>query len=128
MNGSVLIDSSVWISVVRPGGDEELKEEVGTLLQTGQAAICAPVWMELYRGIRGKREDAELQRLRELCHWLDFDAACWDLAGSNGRIYLRAGVNVPTGDLLVHVCARRHGVRLLHRDRHFDLMDAACPL
>jgi predicted nucleic acid-binding protein len=84
--------------------------------------------MELYREIRGKREEDELQRLRELCNWLDFDAACWELAGSNGRICLRAGVNVPTGDLLVYSCARRHGARLLHRDRHFDLMDAACSL
>ena len=128
MNGCVLIDSSVWIAVGRPGGEAALLEDVGTLLQTGQAAICAPVWMELYRGIRGKREEDELQRLRKLCKWLDFDAVCWDLAASNGRICLRAGVNVPTGDLLVHACARRYGVRLLHRDRHFDLMDAASPL
>lgn len=125
MNGCVLIDSSVWIHAARPGGESTLREEVATLLQNGQAAICAPVWMELYRGIRGKREDEELQRLRDLCQWLDFDGHCWNLAAENGRTLMRAGVNVPTGDLLVHACARRHHAKLLHRDRHFDLMDAA---
>jgi predicted nucleic acid-binding protein len=121
----VLIDSSAWIPVLRPRGEKALREEVEQLLADGHAAITAPIWCELYRGARSKREVAQLNDLRSLCHWLDFDATCWELAAEHGRTCQRKGVNVPSSDLLIHCGAERHKAKLLHRDKHFELIAEA---
>jgi len=89
--------------------------------------MAAPIWFELYQGVRTRREDEDLNSLREVSNWLDFDHLCWETAAQNARACLRAGVNVPFGDLLVHACARRYGARLLHCDKHLEMIDAACP-
>lgn len=121
MKSAVLIDSSVWVAVSR-GGDEALEREVAELLNAGQAAMTWPVWTELYQGAKGKREEKALSDWREICLWFEFDEACWKQAAVTARSCQRAGVNVPFGDVLVHACAKRYGVRLLERDRHFSMI------
>lgn len=121
----ILIDSSVWVEVSRKGGDETLKKEVGDLLEGGDCAMAWPVWLELHQGARGRREEENLRGWRELSAWLDFDDECWMTAAEIGRGCLRAGVNVPSGDILIFACARRHGAELLERDRHFAMIRKA---
>lgn len=122
MKPAVLIDSSVWVEAARKGGDEALKDELAKLLRDGRAAMTWPVWAELYQGARGKREEEVLRGWREVCVWLEFDSDCWKKAAVTSRTCLRAGVNVPLGDMLIHACAIRHGVELLERDRHFAMI------
>jgi predicted nucleic acid-binding protein len=117
-----LIDSSAWVEAGRSGGDHEIAARLADLISKGLAAMTEPVWMELYQGIRGKREEARLEMTRSLCVWLEFDAECWQEAARIVRICLRAGVNVPFGDVLISACARRYGVELLERDRHFTMI------
>lgn len=120
-----LIDCSAWVEAGRPAGDREIVEKLTSLVSAGLAAMTEPVWMELYQGIRGKREEARLESTRSLCVWLKFDAECWQEAAAVARICLRSGVNVPFGDVLVFACAKRHGVELLERDRHFGMIRKA---
>ena len=124
MSSLVLIDSSVWVAVSR-GGDEALKQEVADLLNAGRAAMTWPVWVELYQGAGGKREEKAVNDWREICQWLKFDEACWTRSALTARSCLRAGVNVPFGDVLIHACAKCHGVELLERDRHFAMIQKA---
>lgn len=124
MKGSVLIDSSAWISISR-GGDPEIQLKAQTLLAEGRAAMCWPVWVELFQGARGKREETNLRAWREYCVWLEFDARCWETAAESSRACLRAGVNVPFGDILADACARRYGAGLLERDKHFAMIAKA---
>ncbi|MFU8893097.1 MAG: PIN domain-containing protein [Luteolibacter sp.] len=121
----VLIDSSVWIEVSRKDGDLSLKEEVATLLREGQSAMTWPIWVELYQGSKGMRDEENLRGWREVSHWLDFDDACWTVAAACSRACLRAGINVPFGDILIHACATRHQVQLLEQDRHFAMIRKA---
>ncbi len=81
-----------------------------------------PIWVELYQGARGKREKKALKDWREICLWLEFDETCWTEAAATARTCMRAGVNVPFGDVLIHACSKRHGVELLERDRHFAMI------
>ena len=122
MKSVILIDSSVWVEVSRKTGDESLKAELAELLRTGRSAMTWPIWMELYQGAKGKREEENLRGWREVSQWLDFDDACWTEAAKIARACLQAGINVPFGDVLVFACARRHGVELLERDRHFGMI------
>ena len=128
MNRLTLIDSSAWIGYFRAKLDPEIAEEIRENLRTKTVAMAAPIWFELYQGVRSRREDEDLKSLREVSNWLDIDDLCWETAAQNGRVCLRAGVNVPFGDLLVHACARRYQVKLLHCDKHFEMIDAACPV
>jgi predicted nucleic acid-binding protein len=121
----ILIDTSVWVEVSRKGGDAALKDEVGGLLEVGGTAMAWPVWVELHQGAKGKREEDDLRGWRELSTWLDFDDECWMAAGEIGRGCLRAGVNVPFGDVLVFACSLRHGVEVLECDRHFAMIRKA---
>jgi len=125
MKDLVLIDSSVWIEVVRSGGHAGMIARVEGLISSGSAAMTEPIWMELYQGIRSKREEARLEMTRSLCTWLAFDAACWQEAARTARACLRSGANVPFGDVLVHACSVRHGVELLEKDRHFAIIAEA---
>ena len=125
MTSIYLVDSSAWVEAGRPGGDPEIVSRLADLISSGLAAMTDPVWMELYQGIRGKREKARLGMTRSLCVWLEFDAECWQEAARIARICLRSGVNVPFGDVLVFASATRHGVELLERDRHFAMIRKA---
>jgi predicted nucleic acid-binding protein len=125
MTKQCLIDSSAWVEAGRSGGDPEIAARLADLMSNGLAAMTQPVWMELYQGIRGKREEARLESTRSLCIWLEFDAECWQEAARVARICLRSGVNVPFGDILISACARRYGVELLERDRHFAMIRKA---
>jgi predicted nucleic acid-binding protein len=125
MKPVILIDTSVWVDVSRKTGDESLRTELADLLRAGRTAMTWPVWMELHQGAKGKRDEENLKGWRELSHWLEFDDACWAEAAAISRICLRSGVNVPFGDVLVSACARRHGVELLERDRHFAMIAKA---
>ncbi len=122
---NTLIDTSAWISVLRPMGDKTLQSEIERLLKEERAAITAPVWLELYQGIKSKREQAQLNNLRSLCIWLEFSADCWELTATHARTCRRKGANVPTSDLLIYCCAEIHKTKLLHRDKHFELITSA---
>lgn len=125
MKDLVLVDSSVWIAATRKGGDTDMITKLSELIHTEKAAMCHPVWLELYQGIKGKSEEARLIESRKSCHWLEFDDACWTTAASTARCCLRAGTNVHFGDVLVHACAARYDVELLERDRHFEMIRKA---
>lgn len=125
MKNCVLIDSSMWVAATRQGGDPKAAARLEELIFAGRAAMTEPVWMELYQGIRGKKEESRLAEAKRASVWLDFDAACWTEAASCARACIRSGVNVPLGDILVYACANRHGVELLECDRHFALIRKA---
>jgi predicted nucleic acid-binding protein len=122
MKSLVLIDSSAWVEAGRPSGEPGIVARVEWLISSGFAAMTERVWLELYQGARGKREEEQLARWRSLCVWLNFDAVCWQQAAKIARTCLRSGVNVPFADVLVDACARRYGVELLERDRHFAMI------
>ena len=119
---AVLIDSSAWIDVLRDRSEGKLSETVRKALYAGRAALAPPVWLELYRGVRGKRELARLESLRRLCSWLDFDEICWEIAAQIARHCRERGAAVPLGDILVYACAQRHRVELVEKDQHFALI------
>jgi predicted nucleic acid-binding protein len=127
MKNVVLIDSSVWVEVSRKTGDASLKEQVAELLHKGLTAMSSPIWLELYQGAKGGREEANLMGWRVVSKWLTFDDSCWKEAAKTARACLRAGVNVPFGDVLVYACAKRYEVELLERDRHFAMIRKVVP-
>lgn len=119
---AVLVDSSLWVHQLRRSGDPALRARVNGLLERGEAAWCAVVRLELWRGVTNDTERRTLRRYEALLPDYAITADVWERAirlADRGRA---AGVTAPLADLLVFACAQVHGVELAHDDGHFDTL------
>ncbi len=115
----VLIDTSAWIHALRPDGDHEVKEQVASLLESGQAATCAMVRLELWNGARGDHEKRVIRDLERELPDLEIAPQVWRGACALARAARKSGQTIPATDLLIAACGRYHGVEILHDDAHF---------
>lgn len=113
-----LIDSSVWIPFLR--GHSELPKAVSEAMSDGKAHLCPVVWVEICRGIRGKREERIARELSALCPSLPMDDEAWEAAARLGSVAMQSGLSCPLADVLIVACAKRHGATLIHDDKHFE--------
>jgi len=120
LDAVILIDSSVWIEALRPGGRDDCRAIVRTLADTEMAATCEVVMLELLRGTSGDQQfEALLDRL------LGLQVLSMQGVGAEAARLARQlkanGHTIPETDLLIAATARLHGATLLHRDRHLAL-------
>lgn len=112
----VLVDSSVWIPFLR--GQADLPSEVSLAMAEGRSHLCPVVWVEIFRGIRGRREERIAEELAVLCPSLPMDTSSWEEAARLARAAAQAGLTCPLADVLIAACARRHRAKLVHDDKH----------
>lgn len=117
---NILIDSSVWIPFLR--GRAELPDEVVKAMTEGRARLCHIVWLEIYRGARGKREEKLVEDISEFTPNLPMDDETFSLTAKLGRAAIRSGINCPLADVMVVACAQRHGATLIYDDKHMDAL------
>lgn len=122
--GKVLVDTSAWIDTLRKDGDPETRSQVRAVTAQGAAVLCDMVLLELWNGARGDAERQFLEQLEGNLEVVPTTPAVWRAATRIARACRRRGVTVPATDLLILACAEEHGLSLLHRDKHFDLIAA----
>lgn len=115
-----LIDTSAWIHGLRPDGNPKIKERVRALLDSGEAAWCAMVRLELWNGARGEHERRVLKDIDAFINDLEISSDVWRKAGDLAQKARAHGKIIPSTDLLIAACARHHGVEIEHADAHFD--------
>jgi predicted nucleic acid-binding protein len=116
----VLVDSSLWVHQLRKSGDPGKRDRVNALLESGEAAWCPAVRLELWRGVTNDAERKALRRYAALLPDYEISAEAWNRSiqlADRGRA---SGVTVPLSDLLIFACAEIHGLEVAHDDRHFD--------
>ena len=116
----VLVDSSLWVHQLRKGGDPAKRDRVNALLESGEAAWCPAVRLELWRGVTNDAERKTLRRYESLLPDYAISVEVWNRSiqlADRGRA---AGVIVPLADLLIFACAKIHGLDVAHDDAHFD--------
>ena len=114
----VLVDSSLWVHQLRRSGDPAKRSRVNALLESGEAAWCPPVRLELWRGITNDAERKTLRRYEALLPDYEISSDVWTRSiqlADRGR-----ASGVPLADLLIYACARTHGLDIAHDDTHFD--------
>lgn len=119
----VLIDSSVWIPLLRRGNRSEtlvLREVVDALLAADAVAITGVIRLELLVGTRGSVSFEELRSPLLGLHSLPTLESDWDDAGQLGQRLRLAGLVAQNADLLTTTSPLRTGVTLLHRDDDFE--------
>ena len=118
-----IIDTSAWIWAERHPADPAAAE-LALALDTGVAATCAAVKLEILRGAGAASEfDAVAARLGGLAEAVIDDRVC-TLAGRIQRALaaLPGSRHRPTPaiDLLVAAAAIVADMAIVHRDRHFE--------
>ncbi len=128
MSELVLIDTSVWIAALRPGGSAVARQEIEQLLATSRAATTPVVVLELLSGTRSAREFREFKEELEALQQLELTRPAWERAYRLGYDLRRAGLTLPTLDVLIAALAVEHDCLLLHVDRHFEQIAQHSPL
>ncbi len=118
-----LIDTSAWIEYFRKDGDASIREAVTRAIRTRRAAWCELIRLELMRGNRKQRQQADLICATFAC--LSIDGACWKSAHDLAIKASVAGKPVPNTDIIIQACANRHQATVLHRDHHFDILNGS---
>ena len=118
----VLIDTSVWVDLLRGTAAEALQHEVAALMRAGTAAWCGMVRLELWAGVRDARERKQLRHLDGALVDLSIDDSQWKAAVQVADRGRAAGISAPSSDLLIFACASAHKARILHNDHHFEAL------
>jgi len=116
----VLVDSSLWVQQLRKSGDAPKRDRVNALLESGEAAWCPPVRLELWRGVTSDVERKTLRRYEALLPSYEIRPEVWDRAIQLAARARSAGLTVPLADLLIYACAKLNGLDVAHDDSHFD--------
>ena len=114
---SVLLDTSVWIDVLR-GKTPNIVALTQRLLNDDRALTCGPVIFEIKRGLRSPERKKILPLFDALIR-LSFDEVMWDAAGDLDAALRKKGVTIPPMDVLIaHICMH-HKVSVFTLDEHF---------
>lgn len=121
-DGRVLVDSSVWIELLRGKGDESVRSNLRSLLLGRRALWCPVIRVELWQGVGSSGDRKMLENLEQVLESLDISKAVWDRTCELSQLCCQKGRPVPVTDVIIFACAEIHGVELLHRDRHMDAL------
>ncbi len=118
----VLIDSSSWIHYFRHRGDVGVRDRVVNLVQSGEAAWCPLIRLELWNGVGS---EADRKMLREHETWLPdlkITDDVWDEACALAGRCRGVGKTAPANDVLIAACARHYELELHFTDAHFEFL------
>lgn len=122
MNERYLVDTSLWIEALRPGGREDVARWFKETLLQEAVILAPPVKAELLIGARDERQFAELEKMLGALPMLKDVPKVWQAAAELGFRTRRRGVSVPLVDLLIAAWAIGSGCVLAHRDRHYEMI------
>jgi predicted nucleic acid-binding protein len=118
----LLVDTSAWIEVFRRRPRITLEQVAGDL---DRVVTCLPIIQEVLQGF----DDERAFRIAHTAMWAlprvesPLEPALVDAAVDLFRRARRAGLTVRSSvDCLIAVCASRHQLRVVHRDRDFSLL------
>lgn len=117
--GRVLIDTCGWIDFLRPGNGA-LADQVERALADDLALMCSVNQTELLQGVKGQKEQRQLEFLFENVPLLDVEPADWASAGRSLHALRSKGFQLPLTDALIAAVAVRHGVPVLTADGRFS--------
>jgi predicted nucleic acid-binding protein len=118
MSAPVLVDSNVYISLLRRGHDpaEILHDWIGN----GDLATCGMVRLEVERGLKIEKIRRHIGAFFDVLINVPTSNKIWEQATGLAWTLDRAGVTLPSQDILIAACAQEIGAAVLTDDRHFE--------
>lgn len=127
MNERFLVDTSVWIEALRPGGRQDVTTWLKEALLREAVVLVPPVKTEILIGAKNEEQFAELNELLNALPLLNSESAVWERAAALGFRLRRRGFVIPLVDLAIASWAICCSCVLVHRDRHYDLIAGEFP-
>lgn len=122
MESVVLVDSTVFVGLLREGRDPAL--ELVSRAATTDLATCGMVRMEVLRGIIGLKQRRAFEAFLSVLRNVPTDNRLWEEAAQMAWALDRKGVTLPVQDILIACSALRINAAVLTWDRHFfDIPD-----
>lgn len=118
MSATVLVDSNVFISLLRRGLDPV--ELLGDWIGSGDLATCGMVRMEVERGLKIDRIRRRIGKFFDVLINVPTTNKIWEQATETAWKLGRSGITLPVQDILIATCAREIGAAVLSDDKHFD--------
>ena len=123
MGSDVLIDSNVYIDLLRVR-----KDPVATLYQWGEAhgrdlAICGMIRVEVLRGLKLLRSYHSISALMDVMINMPSDNRMWTAATELAWSLDRKGIVIPGADAVIAASALRHGAAIMSSDAHFSRIE-----
>ncbi len=122
MKDKLLIDTSAWIASFKRAGGVKLKRAIIEALDSASVLTTNIIVLELLQGCRDKKEYDAMKSRLETLESLPITDTVWETAYDSGFLLRRAGVTVPTIDIILASMVKVNNCVLLHHDRHFRLM------
>lgn len=123
-----LVDTSVWIHALRPGGRAAIRDRLRPMIVSGEVAVTDWVLLELMSGLRASETPERLLHWFEPVPRLPFESEWWPKAWAHAARLRHRGVTPTAADTLLATVALEHKVPLVHCDADFEAMRAALPL
>ena len=114
-----LIDSSLWVDLVRPKTPEPLKRQVQQIILDPSVALCEPVRFELLFAALSS-ETKRLEEFLATVPLLQTPPGLWPEASRLGQRCVSAGFVPRAMDLLIAQIALHHHALLVTFDKHFQ--------
>jgi predicted nucleic acid-binding protein len=118
MSATVLVDSNVFISLLRRGLDPV--ELLGDWIGIGDLATCGMVRMEVERGLKIDRIRRRIGNFFDVLINVPTTNKIWEQATETAWKIGRSGITLPAQDILIATCAREIGAAVLSDNKHFD--------
>lgn len=127
---NVLVDTSVWIDLLRARADEHVRVLRALLLRPTVVLISPQILQEVLQGATTREAQSALERrFRDMPCVSAADARTAAIAAA--RLYVRCRLQQVTprssNDCLIACMAIEHDALLLHNDRDFDAIASVEP-
>ena len=121
-----LIDTTIWILYFR--GEKEVEGRIRSLILEDRAVTTEIVILEILRGARSPKEYRQLYDDLKALPVIRLNEVVWEKSYKVGFELKKAGINLPLADTLIAMVASHHNCLLLHRDKHFPLVEGVIDL
>jgi predicted nucleic acid-binding protein len=123
MAGEIVVDSNVYINLLRAGRDT-----VTTLYDWAEErhrslAICGMIRLEVFRGIKVLKARQRVSSLMDVMINVPSDNRMWKAATDLAWNMDRKGIVIPGPDLVIAASALQSGSAVMTSDAHFLKID-----
>lgn len=124
MKAKYLVDKS---ALARMKKHEPVSQRLTPMLESGEAATCSLIELEVLFSARSSDDHRRIRRRRRLAYrHVEMDEGIFQRAIEvQGMLALQNLHRVPIPDLLIAATAERHDLIVLHYDKDFDLIAEA---
>jgi len=118
----VIVDTSAWIEFFRPQGSAPLREAIKLLISESRILLPGIIRTEILRGTKSREEYDMLDDLLKGLTYLPVAEDFWGRLSQFSFDLLRKGLTIPLTDTYIALIAMENNARILHCDKHFDLI------